>query len=57
MSNTSYKRDDSPNTWEDDGKIEGPITHHSGLCDYDTANVRDSHGDLHENVTVIDPNK
>lgn len=49
----SYKTDDDPNGWKDDGTIEGPVTHHTALSDYDTADVRDSDGTLHEGVTVI----
>lgn len=51
--NADYMPEDKPGRWETDGKTEGPITHHGGLSPYDTADVRDSNGELHKDVTVI----
>jgi hypothetical protein len=56
----SYMPDDSPGTWKDDGKLESePETHTDlgGLTSYTTADVRDSDGDLHEDVTIVPPDK
>ena len=49
---TDYMPEDSPGEWES-GTLESEVTHHSALCDYDTADVRDSSGTLHKDVTVI----
>ncbi len=47
-----FMPEDRPGEWES-GKTEGPVTHHYDIVSYDTADVRDSDGELHEDVTVI----
>ena len=54
-----YMPEDSPGTWEP-GRLVSEVERHSdlfGLITYDTADVRDSEGKIHEDVTVIVPDK
>ncbi|HVZ11181.1 MAG TPA: hypothetical protein VG941_02100 [Candidatus Paceibacterota bacterium] len=52
--NADYMPENKPGRWESNGKIEGPVTHHNSIAGgHDTADVRDSSGQLHKDVTVI----
>jgi len=51
-----FMEDGKPGTWQD-GRLDNPgsVEHHSSLVDYTTADVRDSSGTVHEDVTIIPP--
>lgn len=53
--NVDFMPDDSPGTWQS-GTVEGEVRDWSDISgDHQTADVRDDHGDLHEDVTITKP--